>query len=216
MRGRPARSRAASEYRVVAGRRVGRREREHHLVGLEIVALAARHVRPRRVLVLLGDRDVDRAAGEQRQRLLGLDLDQLDAQARMRAASRSIAGSTSARAAVWKAATRTVPRTSPGGAASSASTSSTRASSSPARATSVRPASVSSSRRPALRNSSTPLSRWSWESCWETADGVNESASAARAIVPWAANSRRTARRRGSSIVAVSLNDSGEGKHRLF
>ena len=56
------------------------------------------------------------------------------------------------------------------------------------------------SRRPRLRNSSTPASRWSCASCCETAEGVNESASATAAIVPrcWSSYSRR--RRRRSSI----------------
>ena len=50
----------------------GAREREQELVGLEVVAVQLRQPRARRVLVLLGD-DVDAAAGEHRQRLLGLE-----------------------------------------------------------------------------------------------------------------------------------------------
>ena len=59
------------------------REREHELVDRQVVAVQLRQMRARRVLVLLGDRDVEPAAREHRQRLLGLELDQLHAQVRV-------------------------------------------------------------------------------------------------------------------------------------
>ena len=61
-----------------------RGEREHHLVRIEIDALESGHVGTRGVLVLLGDRQLDPAAGRERQRLLRLELHQLDPQARVR------------------------------------------------------------------------------------------------------------------------------------
>ena len=52
--------------------------------GSRYVALEPWQTRTRGVLVLLGDRDVEPAADEQRQRLLGLSLDELHPQKRMR------------------------------------------------------------------------------------------------------------------------------------
>ena len=90
---------------------------------------SSRQARARRVLVLLGDRDVDPAAGEQRQRLLGLELGQLDPQRRYSAASRPSAGMTSAaRGGLERRRRAPTPRTSPASRASSASSSSSPAS----------------------------------------------------------------------------------------
>ena len=60
-------------------------EGKQHLVRLEIGAFERWEPWSRSVLVLLRDGDVERAAGEQRQRLLRLGLDQLDPQARVHA-----------------------------------------------------------------------------------------------------------------------------------
>ena len=54
--------------------------------------------------------------------------------------------------------------------------------------------------RPARTSSSTPASRWSTASCWDTAEGVNWSASATAAIVPRACSSCSRRRRCRSSI----------------
>ena len=75
--------RAQPDRPLAARRLVAERQREHELVGHEVVAVQLGPVRARRVLVLLGDRDVEAAAREHRQRVLGLELDQLDAQLRV-------------------------------------------------------------------------------------------------------------------------------------
>ncbi len=61
----------------------------------------------------------------------------------------------------------------------------------PARSASSAPAAVSSTRRPARRTSGTPASRSSARSCWETADGVQNWASATASMVPSLASSSR-------------------------
>ena len=165
-------------------------------------------VRARRVLVLLGDRDVDAAAGEQRQRLLGLELGQLDAQRRVR-------GGQPPERRHHERARRGLERRDAHDAAHLARPARGEVGLELARARPARRRRAPRAcgrRRSAraaarvLRNSSTPASRWSCASCCETADGVNASASAAPAIVPWATNSRSTTRRRGASIVEDSLN----------
>jgi hypothetical protein len=65
---------------------------------------------------------------------------------------------------------------------------------------STRPASVSSTPRVLRRTTATPSPRSSALICWETADGVNRSAAAARLKLPCRATSRRTASRRTSII----------------
>ena len=84
-RGRPrlVAQRAQPHRPVVPGQRVVARQGQQELVRLQLVAMQLREVRSRRVLVLLRDRDVDAAARQQRQRLLGLELGQLDPQRRM-------------------------------------------------------------------------------------------------------------------------------------
>ena len=61
-------------------RRVVAREREQHLVRLQILAVKPGDARPRRVLVLLGDDHVEATRREQRQGLLALALHELDPQ----------------------------------------------------------------------------------------------------------------------------------------
>ena len=61
--------------------------------------------------------------------------------------------------------------------------------------------------RPA-RAAARPASRSSTASCWETADGVNCSASATAAIVPRSCSSRSRRRRRRSSIVSNATESS--------
>ena len=84
-RGRPrARVQRGQRNRAVArGSGVPAGEREQQLVGLQVVAPQLAQPRAWCVLVLLGDGDVEPAAGEQGQRLLGLGLVELHAQARM-------------------------------------------------------------------------------------------------------------------------------------
>ena len=69
---------------AAGGGRVVARQRQQQLVRLELHAVQPRQARPRGVLVLLGDGHVEPAAGEQRQRLLRLDLGQLHPHARVR------------------------------------------------------------------------------------------------------------------------------------
>ena len=69
--------------------------------------------------------------------------------------------------------------------------------------TSARPASVSRMPRTLRSTSVVPASRSSAAICCETADCVNESASAAAENEPWCATSRRTRMRRTSSISAA-------------
>ena len=76
-----------------------------------------------------------------------------------------------------------------------------RSSSASAWPTSTRAASVSRTPRPARVSRGTPVSRSSMASCWDTAEGVNCSASATAAIVPRSSSSRSRRRRRSSSIV---------------
>ena len=78
-----SRSAASGSGSPAVERGIAVRQREDHLVGLQVAALEPRHARPGRVLVLLGDRHVHAAAHEQREGLLGLLLDQLGAQAGM-------------------------------------------------------------------------------------------------------------------------------------
>ena len=65
---------------------------------------------------------------------------------------------------------------------------------------STRPASVNSTPRVLRRTTATPSPRSSALICWDTADGVNRSAAAARLKLPCRATSRKTASRRTSII----------------
>ncbi len=106
-------------------------------------------------------------------------------------------------AADSKAAIRRRPPRRPAMASSSASASASRARIPSACRTTASPASVRRTPR-ALRSTSTaPASRSSAAICWETADWVKESDSAAAENEPRRATSRRTRMRRTSSISAT-------------
>src|SRR5919106_637067 len=102
------------------------------------------------------------------------------------------------------AARRTVPATWVATRSTAASAASSAFSTASVRATSSSPAGVSRRLRPLRSSSATPVSRSSAASCWETAGGVYPSASAVAAIVPRAASSRSTRRRRTSSIESAA------------
>jgi len=126
----------------------------------------------RRMVVLLGEDEVDVAETQRRQGVLGLGLDELALERRIQLGERAERGITSACAAVWNDATRTRPETSPDARARSASAVSSCAITASAWVTRRRPASVSCTPRPTRSISGTPASRSSAASCWDTADGV--------------------------------------------
>ena len=106
----------------------------------------------------------------------------------------------SARAADWNTATRTVPVTVLSDAARSDSVRSRTSSSSVVRATRISACGVSWTRRPAFESRATPASFSSAESCWETAEGLKFRAAATSARVPRSASSRSSRSLRTSSI----------------
>src|SRR4051812_15709108 len=117
----------------------------------------------------------------------------------------AMAGIASRRAADWKLAMRTRPVTEPTAAARPASARAASSSSVRAWSTSTSAGSVRRTPRPARSSNRTPVSRSSSASCWETADGVNCSASATAAMVPRSCSSRSRRSRRRSSIALATL-----------
>ena len=116
-------------------------------------------------------------------------------------ASACIAGTASRIATDWNEAIRARPATLPAAAASSASATLGPLEQRLGVARRARaPASVRRTPRPARSSSGTPASRSSTASCWETAEGVNWSASATAAIVPRACSSCSRRRRWRSSM----------------
>ena len=119
-RGRPStlrrRARPAGRPPVAPRGRVASGQDEEHRVVEQVVALDARRPRARLVLPFVAQHEVDVAEGERGQRVLGLGLDQLAAQAR-RARARAPAWPAAARfsATDWKAAMRPRPVTRAGG-----------------------------------------------------------------------------------------------------
>ena len=101
---------------------------------------------------------------------------------------------------LWNEISRRRPPRRPARAASSSSAESMRARIASAWPTSTRPASVSRTPRRPRSTSWVPVSRSSAATCWEIADWVKLSASAAAENEPQEATSRRTRMRRTSSI----------------
>ena len=101
---------------------------------------------------------------------------------------------------LWKAIRRSRPPRRPASAASSSSAHSMRARMASAWPTSAWPASVMRTPREPRSTSCVPVSRSSAATCWEIADWVKESASAAAENEPRAATSLSTLIRRTSSI----------------
>ena len=120
----------------------------------------------------------------------------------------AIASGISVAPADSKAAMRRRPPRRPAIASSSASASARRAMIVSVWRTIASPASVSLTPRARRCTSVVPASRSSAAICWETADCVNDSASAAAENDPWTATSRRTLMRRTSSISRTYISPS--------
>ena len=89
------------------------------------------------------------------------------------------------------AATRTRPRVAPAWRSRIARARASSASIASARGSSASPAGVSSAPRGVRRSSVTPSSASSRRTCWESADCVSQSSSAARVNVPWRATATK-------------------------
>ena len=182
MNGRPRRSASASR---LARRLAGREQREQRLLG-QRHDLDAR----RRRAVQRGDADVGAPARHQRRDLRRRRVAQRDLQPGVLAVeAASAAGSPGVSIVV--AATRTRPRVAPAWRSRIARARASSASIASARGSSASPAGVSSAPRGVRRSSVTPSSASSRRTCWESADCVSQSSSAARVKVPWRATATK-------------------------
>ena len=198
----PASSASGTASRWRRAARVAGGQDEVDRVAQQLVALEAGRQPPRLVLPLVAEHEVDVAERERGQRLLGLGLDELAAQARRvarerlhrreREPQRDRLEAGDAPAARDRARRRGEVGLGERRALEQA----------PRRARPARAPGRSGARRGRrARAACTPASRSSAASCCETADGVNCSASATAAIVPRSCSSRSRRRRRRSSIV---------------
>ena len=186
---------------MAARGRVVRGQDEVDRVAVQVLAVDARGPRVRLVLPLVGQDEIDVAERERRQRLLGLGLDQLAAQAGRLARERLHRRDGEVERDRLE---RGDPRP-PGDAARGrrqlglGELGALEQRLGVARRARARRRSAARRGRP-RSSSGTPASRSSTASCWETADGVNCSASATAAIVPRACSSCSRRSRRRSSI----------------
>ena len=141
---------------MAARRRMVRGQHEVDRVAVQVVAVDAGGPRVRLVLPLVGQDEVDVAERQRRQRLLGLGLDELAAQAGRLARERAHGRDGEAQRGRLERGDPRPPGDVPAAAASSASASSARSSSASAWPTSTIAASVSRTPRPARSSSGTP------------------------------------------------------------
>ena len=194
---------------VERGERMALRQHGVERVGAQRRGVEARVVGRRRLAGGHRERDVGVAAASARSSAAPPAPRRRASAAGGSARSAAAAGAAISASPVAKPATRTVPTIPSANAATSASAASSWASTRLAWPTSTSAAPVSRTPRPLRSTTGWPTSRSSAASCWETADGVRWSTSAAAASVPCSATSRRTRRRRTSIIQRILRIGSG-------